>query len=105
MYRLFVISLLRRITIELKFKDVSFPPFPTVDALIFSALEMSNSLMNRILRQAMITFSHTNHSKGLVNLNSDPSFTQNVAEIQRLTSDITSEDVYFEPHLVSPNLL
>lgn len=53
--------------------------------------------MNRILKQTMVTFSH-NHSRGLVHLNNDQKFTQNVAEILRLTSCITSQDVFFEPH-------
>jgi len=60
---------------------------------------MSNSLLNRILKQAMITFSQ-NHNKGLMNLNSDPLFNQNIAEVRRLTSNLTSEDVFFEPHLI-----
>ena len=69
-------------------------------AFLQIALKMSNSLMNRILKQTMVTFSH-NHSRGLVHLNNDQKFTQNVAEILRLTSCITSQDVFFEPHPVS----
>lgn len=60
---------------------------------------MTSSLINRVLKQAMVTFSQCK-SRGTANVIGDQKFVLGLAEVKRLTSSITSEDVYFEPTLV-----
>ena len=68
-------------------------------ALRSPVFKMSNSVVHRLLKQAMKTFSN-GQPKGLNVLKTDTVFAENLAEIVKLTSSVTPEDVYFDSNLV-----